>query len=149
MADPTPIVATLVRHRELSQYYHLDAVVTAADSEHAPSTLERHDEARKQVLLADDVVMTKTDVVTAKGLRAARSAVQRLNLGARLFFAERGLLDWRPILEWTPSTVASRLDVLPSPSPHGASAHGSDVRFIFGTRRSWPSMFVLSRFGSP
>lgn len=127
MADPTPIVATIVRHGELSQHYHLDAVVAATDSKHATSTLERHDEARKQVLLADDVVMTKIDMVKEDELHASRSAVQQLNPGARLFFAERGLLDWRPILEWTPSTVASRLDAFPSISPHGTSAHGSDV----------------------
>ena len=124
LADPTPIVATLVRHPELSRHYHLDAVVTAVDGEHAPTTLARHDEAKKQVLLADDLIMTKVDVVSASALHAARAAAQELNPRARLFFAERGLLDWRPILEWTPSTVSSRLDIASSVPPHG----GSEVR---------------------
>jgi G3E family GTPase len=124
LADPTPIVATLVRHPELSRHYHLDAVVTAVDGEHATTTLTRHEEARKQVLLADDLIMTKVDVVGASALHAARAAAQELNPRARLFFAERGLLDWRPILEWTPSTVSSRLDVASSAPPHG----GSEVR---------------------
>ena len=124
LADPTPIVATLVRRPELSRHYHLDAVVTAVDGEHAPATLSRHDEAKKQVLLADDLIMTKVDVVSASALHAARAAAQELNPRARLFFAERGLLDWRPILEWTPSTVSSRLDVATMPTPHG----GSEVR---------------------
>lgn len=56
LAEPTPIVATLVRHPELSRHYHLDAVVTAVDGEHAATTLARHDEAKKQVLLADDLI---------------------------------------------------------------------------------------------
>jgi G3E family GTPase len=120
LADPTPIIATLVRHPELARHYHLDAVVTALDGEHAPTTLARHDEAKKQVLLADDLIMTKLDVVSASGLQAARAAAQGLNPRARLFFAERGLLDWRPILEWTPSTVSSRLDVANSTPPHGS-----------------------------
>lgn len=124
LADPTPIVATLVRHPELSRHYHLDAVVTAVDGEHAPTTLARHDEAKKQVLLADNLIMTKVDVVSASALHAARAAAQELNPRARLFFAERGLLDWRPILEWTPSTVSSRLDIASSAPPHG----GSEVR---------------------
>lgn len=119
LADPTPIMATLVRHAELSQHYHLDAVVTAVDGEHAPATLLRHAEAKKQVLLADDLVITKVDAVDATALRAARAAAQELNPRARLFFAERGLLDWRPILAWTPSTVSSRLDVASSTAPHG------------------------------
>lgn len=124
LADPTPIVATLVRHPELSRHYHLDAVVTAVDGEHAPTTLARHDEAKKQVLLADDLIMTKVDVVSASALHTARAAAQELNPRARLFFAERGLLDWRPILEWTPSSVSSRLDIASSAPPHG----GSEVR---------------------
>jgi G3E family GTPase len=124
LADPTPIVATLVRHPELCEHYHLDAIVTSVDGELAPATLERHDEAKKQVLLADDLIMTKVDVVSASVLHAARSVAQELNPGARLFFAERGLLDWRPILTWTPSTVVSRLDVTSSKAPHG----GSEVR---------------------
>jgi G3E family GTPase len=124
LADPTPIVATLVRHPELSRHYHLDAVVTAVDGEHAPTTLARHDEAKKQVLLADNLIMTKVDVVSASALHAARAAAQELNPRARLFFAERGLLDWRPIFEWTPSTVSSRLDIASSAPPHG----GSEVR---------------------
>jgi len=128
LADPTPIVATLVRHPELSRYYHLDAIVTAVDGENAPATLERHDEARKQVLLADDLVLTKIDVATASALHAARSAAQLLNPRARLFFADRGLLDWRPILEWTPSTVAARLDVPSSALPHGSEVRSFSVR---------------------
>lgn len=124
LADPTPIVATLMGHPELTRHYHLDAVVSAVDSQHAAATLARHDEARKQVLLADDLILTKLDVADAKAVDAARSAVQELNPQARLFLAERGQLDWRPLLEWTASTVASRLDVSSSVPVHA----GSQVR---------------------
>jgi hypothetical protein len=83
-ADPTPIVATLVRHPEPSQHYHLDAVVTAVDGEHAATTLPRHDEARKQVILADDLILTKGDIVSASALQAARGACRPLRcLGPR------------------------------------------------------------------
>lgn len=111
LADPTPIVATLVRHPELSRYYHLDAVVTALDGELASTTLARHEEARKQVALADDIIFTKVDLAGPAQLKDAQDASDRFNVHARRFFAERGALDWRPLLEWTPSTVASRLDV--------------------------------------
>lgn len=124
LADPTPIIATLVRHRPLSRRYHLDAMVTAVDGEHGATTLARHEEAKKQVLLADDLIMTKVDIASASALHAARAAAQELNPRARLFFAERGLLDWRPILDWRPSTVWSRLDITSTTPPHG----GSEVR---------------------
>lgn len=125
LADPTPILATLVRHPELARHYHLDAVVCAVDGQHGPRTLDRHDEASKQVLLADDLVVTKGDLAGANGIEGARSAAAQINPGARVFVAERGRLDWRPVLEWTPSTLAARLDVGAAVSPH---AEGGEVR---------------------
>ena len=117
LADPTPIVATLVRHPELTRFFHLDAVVTAIDAEHGATSLRRHEEAAKQVALADDLVFTKLDKVDAELLASTRERVAALNPRARVFLAERGVLDWRPLLEWTPSTVASRLDVA-AHAPH-------------------------------
>ncbi len=132
LADPTPIVATLVRHSEVTRSYHLDAVVTAVDSEHAAKTLVRHEEAAKQVLLADDLVFTKLDLVSSSGRHDAQAAAEGLNPHARQFFADHGLLDWSPILAWSPSTVAARLDVgssVAGVAPHrGASVQSFSVR---------------------
>ena len=125
LADPTPILATLVRHPELARRYHLDAVVCAVDGQHGPRTLDRHDEARKQVLLADDLVVTKADIAGASGVEEARWAATQLNPAARVFVADGGRLDWRALLEWTPSTLAARLDVGAPGSPH---AGGGEVR---------------------
>ena len=69
------------------------------------------------MLLADDLILTKVDVVGARAVGEVRSVIAELHPQARLFFAERDLLDWRPLLEWTPSTVASRLDVMPELCP--------------------------------
>jgi len=111
LADPTPIVATLSRHAALSQHFHLDAVIAAVDAEHGFATFERHGEATKQVLLADDIILTKLDLVDEVSRERLRTMVTKLNPHARVFSAERGLLDWHPLLEWTPSTLSSRLDV--------------------------------------
>lgn len=137
LADPTPIVATLVRHPELTEHFHLDAIVTAVDAEHGVQTLARHDEARKQVVLADDLVLTKVDTASPDAMASARKAAQELNPSARVFFAERGLLDWRPILQWTTSTVASRLDIPVNTEQPDGHHHGSEVRsFSVSTRRA-------------
>ncbi|HVW27881.1 MAG TPA: GTP-binding protein [Polyangiaceae bacterium] len=123
LADPTPIVATLVRHSGLTQRYHLDAVVTAVDGELGASTLLNHEEAAKQVLIADDLVLTKVDRASAATLGQVRHAVAALRPHARIFFAERGLLDWRPLLQWSPSTLSSRLDV-----EHAGHFHAEGLR---------------------
>jgi len=136
MADPTPIVATLVRHPELVRHVHLDGVITAVDCELGPATLEAHAEARKQVILADDVVFTKADRVG--GCQAAEAAVRALAPHARLFQADHGALDWGPLLQWTASTVASRLDVPVGPA--GVHAHGEGVQ-SFSVQTSAPVDF--------
>jgi G3E family GTPase len=144
MADPTPIIATIIRHPALSRHYHLDALVTAVDAEQGAATLARYDEARKQLLLADDVVLTKLDRAEASSLAALRETIDRLNPRARVFSADRGALDWRPILEWTPSTVASRLDVGEPSHAHGAGSGAfvvrSDQPVDFRSLALWLSM---------
>lgn len=124
LADPTPIVSTLVRHPELARFYHLDSIVTAVDSEHGPPTLLRHEEARKQLLLADDVILTKTDAASPDAQVRVRNLVENLNPQARCFVAERGALDWRPILERAPSTVNLRLGAMATTH----SPAGNEVR---------------------
>jgi G3E family GTPase len=118
LADPTPIVATLVRHSDLSQYYHLDAVITTVEGELGASTLLRHEEATKQILLADDIILTKIDLANTRAVEELQTTVRHLNPQARIFHAEHGILDWQQLLTWTPSTVLSRLDV-----PHDALTH--------------------------
>lgn len=128
LADPTPIVATLHRHPKLIQRYHLDAVLTAVDGELGASTLLRHEEAAKQVLVADDVILTKVDRASVTALGEVRHAVDALHPRARIFFAEHGLLDWRPLLEWSPATLSSRLGVTREGHPHAADVRSFSVR---------------------
>jgi len=128
LAGPTPIVATLLRHPELTRHYHLDAVLTAVDGELGASTLQRHDEAAKQVLIADDLILTKVDRASVAALGEARHAVDALHPRGRIFFAEHGLLDWRPLLEGSSSTLSSRLDVVREGHSHAAAVRSFSVR---------------------
>src|SRR5690606_37106157 len=116
-----PIVSTLVRHSKLTEHYHLDAIVTAVDSEHGPTTLLRHEEAKKQVLLADDIILTKADAVSPDAQIQVRNAVQMSNPEARLFVAERGVLDRQPLLKRPPSTVNMRLGTTATAHSHAGN----------------------------
>lgn len=127
LADPTPLVGTILRHPELSRHYHLAAVVAVVDAERSPTNLARHDEAAKQVLLADDLIVTKADVASPGALQASLAAARELNPQARLFRADRGVLDWQPLLQWTPSTASARLDITPSALPHGSEVRSFAV----------------------
>jgi G3E family GTPase len=150
LADPTPILATIHRHPALAEAYHLDATVTAVDAELALRTLRDHDEAVKQVALADDVVLTKCDRVDASRVERVRSAVAGLNPSARWLTSSRGDLDWDSLLGWSASTVRARLEPDAHHAPHARGAvHTVSVRadrdVDFRTFALWLSMVAQLR----
>lgn len=125
LADPTPIVATLVRHPALEASFHLDAILTAIDAEQGEATLLRHDEAEKQVLLADDVIITKVDRVSEEKVDALRRTVSAMNAQARLHLAVNGDLSWKELLVWGARTLQARLEPV---APEDHQHHHGAVR---------------------
>lgn len=63
LADPAPILHTLIAEQELAGRYRIAGVVTTVDAVNGLATLERHAEAAKQVAVADRLIITKTDLV--------------------------------------------------------------------------------------
>ncbi|MBK9081132.1 MAG: GTP-binding protein [Rhizobiales bacterium] len=106
LADPAPILQTLVEHPYVARRYRLDGVVTLVDAVNGMASLDAQPEAVKQAAVADRLVLTKTDLVTdAAALAALRARLGALNPGAPILDAARGeatparLLDagpWRP-----------------------------------------------------
>ncbi len=93
LADPSPILQTFATDRALGGVFHVEAVVTVVDAEHGLETLSWSAEARKQVILADRLVVTKTDI-SGEGASAALSArLHDLNPGAEILEAVNGALD--------------------------------------------------------
>nr|WP_141740089.1 GTP-binding protein [Bosea sp. BIWAKO-01] len=72
LADPAPILNVLINHPYLAMRFRLDGVVTLVDAVNGMATLDAHEEARKQVVAADRIVLTKADLV------ADRQEVERL-----------------------------------------------------------------------
>jgi G3E family GTPase len=63
LADPAPVLQTLMTHPYLVMRYRLDGVVTVVDAVNGAATLDRHDESIKQAAVADRIVLTKTDLI--------------------------------------------------------------------------------------
>ncbi|HJL17323.1 MAG TPA: GTP-binding protein [Sandaracinaceae bacterium LLY-WYZ-13_1] len=70
LADPTPLIATIVQHPRLRHRFHLGGVVVALDATTAAGLRDRYPEAPKQLALADLVILTKCDLATAEQIRA-------------------------------------------------------------------------------
>src|SRR5476651_544998 len=93
LADPSPILQTFATDRALGELFHVEALVTVVDAEAGGDTLAWSSEARKQVILADRLVVTKTDIA-GEGAGAALAATLRaLNRGAEILEAVNGELD--------------------------------------------------------
>ena len=80
LADPGPVIQALMT-LPVAKRYRLRQVVTTVDAVHGLSTLDRHPEALKQAAVADEVVVTKTDLADGES-EPLRERLQALNPGA-------------------------------------------------------------------
>lgn len=82
LADPAPILNVLINHPYLAMRFKLDGVVTLVDAVNGMATLDDHPEALRQVIAADRLVLTKTDLATdAAAVEALRRRLSELNPG--------------------------------------------------------------------
>ncbi|MFG1346188.1 GTP-binding protein [Xanthobacter autotrophicus DSM 431] len=102
LADPAPVIHTLMTHPYLGLRYRLDGLVCVVDAVNADTTLDQHEEAVKQAAMADRLVLTKTDLLTTDAERAALGALKvrlkRLAPAARLVDAAAGEADAATLL---------------------------------------------------
>ncbi|HRL22539.1 MAG TPA: GTP-binding protein, partial [Alcaligenes sp.] len=96
LANPAPIIHTLLGEPQLAGKYQLDGLVTVVDLEHALSTLDKHDEARRQVAVADLLLLSKRDCVLAEQERAVRARLDQMNPWAQrhVLSADQALAPW-------------------------------------------------------
>ena len=77
LADPVPVLQAVTAHPALSHSLSLSGVVTVVDAVNAGATLGAHEEARRQVAVADRIVLTKSQL--ADDTSAVRTAITALN----------------------------------------------------------------------
>src|SRR5437016_12775759 len=65
LADPGPVLQTFATDRALGREFHLQALIAVVDAVSGGGNIERMPEAKKQVALADRIVVTKSDLVGA------------------------------------------------------------------------------------
>ena len=90
LADPAPVIHTLMRDPFLAHRFRLDGVVATLDPRHAGWQLAQHPEAERQIAYADRIVLTKCDIATQTERDAATRALDRLNPSATRFEGQMG-----------------------------------------------------------
>ncbi|MEC7975246.1 MAG: GTP-binding protein [Pseudomonadota bacterium] len=73
IADPAPILQTILGDEKVSNQYALAAVLTAVDAVNGAQTLKHHFEAVKQVAVADRILLTKADLLDGSNEALMRS----------------------------------------------------------------------------
>lgn len=90
LADPVPIVQTVVTDEKLAPTYQLDSVITLVDGVNGLQQLETQPESVKQAALADRLLITKTDLPEATAVAALTARLAALNPGADVLTVARG-----------------------------------------------------------
>ncbi len=90
LADPTPIVHTLMTEERVYRSYQLDGVVTTVDGQHGLSQLDTQFEPAKQIAIADRIVVTKADIAPAADVARLEARLRALNRSAKIQRAVKG-----------------------------------------------------------
>jgi G3E family GTPase len=82
LADPLPVMHTLTTHPSLARDFRLAGVVTVVDAFNGFATLDQHDEARRQVAVADALLLSKCDLVQPPAREQLEQRLGRINPSA-------------------------------------------------------------------
>ncbi len=110
IADPVPILETLIADPVLIRHVRLDGVITLVDAVYGSSSLAQHPEARRQIAFADRILLSKTDLIDTPALRAELAAI---NQAAPIIAVIDGAVACAEILD-----LGTAPPLLPTPGHH-------------------------------
>jgi G3E family GTPase len=108
LADPAPILQTLMADPFVARRFRLDGVVTIVDAVNGVATLDQQPEAVRQAVVADRLVVTKSDIATPEATAALEARLRLLNPGAPLLRAVAGEVDPAALLHAGPYDSGAR-----------------------------------------
>ena len=90
LANPVPIIHTLMSSIELIRIYSLDGVITVVDSINGEKTLDLHEESLKQLALAEKIIISKTDIVDKDEIKSLVYRIKEINPVSQIIFSKFG-----------------------------------------------------------
>ena len=110
LADPAPVMQTLMSDTMLQGQYRLDAVVTLVDAVNGAGQLDTMQEPVKQAALADRIVITKSDLADETAVAGLESRLRELNPNAPIKRAVNGEIDLPFLVNVGLANARSRLE---------------------------------------
>ena len=113
LADPGPVAQTFFMDEEIAESYLLDSILTLVDAKHAPQQLNDRQEARRQVGFADQLFISKTDLVAAEETEALIHRLKHMNPRAPIQAVNFGEVPLKNVLDLRGFNLNATLDIDP------------------------------------
>ncbi|MDZ4738539.1 MAG: GTP-binding protein [Alphaproteobacteria bacterium] len=113
LADPSPVVQTFFVDEDVKEKTRLDSITTVVDAKHIAQRLKESNEAVEQIAFADQILLNKTDLVTAEELANVEKIIRSLNPLAPIHRTERCSIDLDKVLGQNAFDLAHALELKP------------------------------------
>jgi len=98
LADPAPIIHTLMTQPQIATRYRLDGVIATVDAATGMVTMDHHREAIKQTAIADVLLLTKSDLASNQSSNELLNRLKSINRTATIWSAKNGVIEPQKIL---------------------------------------------------
>ena len=131
LADPGPVAQTFFMDEEIAEQYLLDSILTLVDAKHATVQLNDRQEARRQVGFADQIFISKSDLVAADEVQALMHRLKQMNPRAPQKAVHFGDVAIKDVFDLRGFNLNAKLDIDPdflqADEPHDHDhVHGED-----------------------
>jgi len=131
LADPGPVAQTFFMDDEVAESYLLDAILTLVDAKHAPEQLNDRQEARRQVGFADQLFISKSELVSAHDLEELQHRLKHMNPRAPQHLVHFGEVAIKDFFDLRGFNLNAKLDIDPDfltadTHDHGHEHHDHD-----------------------
>lgn len=113
LADPGPVAQTFFMDDEVAECYLLDSIITLVDAKHAAQQLNDRQEARRQVGFADQIFVTKSDLVAPDALDALVHRLKHMNPRAPIEAVHFGEVALSKVLDLRGFNLNATLNIDP------------------------------------
>ena len=113
LADPGPVAQTFFMDDEIAESYLLDSILTLVDAKHADQQLNDRQEARRQIGFADQIFISKTDLVDGPTLEALMHRVRHMNPRAPQTKVNFGDVPLKDVFDLKGFNLNAKLDIDP------------------------------------
>jgi G3E family GTPase len=124
LADPGPVAQTFFMDDEIAESYLLDSILTLVDAKHADTQLDTRQEARRQVGFADQIFISKTDLVAKDEVDALMHRLKHMNPRAPQQAVHFGEVPIASVFDLKGFNLNAKLDI--DPDFLKADDHGHD-----------------------